>query len=132
VQKFTRALTREIEVGGERLAVTLSEEGMSFRVVGSRKPPHEMTWAACLVACTQGHEQPLSHDQLETAVKALRAGGKERPEKEKPAPPEPAGGGQEAVGHAPPAPPPPAAHPEPHHHVHEPTSAERITREETR
>jgi len=25
MQKFTRALTREIEVGGERLAVTLSE-----------------------------------------------------------------------------------------------------------
>jgi hypothetical protein len=133
VQKFTRALTREIEVGGERLAVTLSEQGLSFRVVGSRKPPHEMTWAACLVACTQGHEHPPSHDQLETAVKALRAGGKERPEQEKPAQPEGAAGGQEAVGQLAPAPPPPpATPPESHPPVHEPTSAGQMTGEERR
>ncbi len=131
MQKFTRALTREIEVGGERLAVTLSEEGLSFRVVGSRKPPHDMTWTACLVACTQGREQPPSPDEMDTALKALRAGGKERPEKEKPAQPEGAGGEQQpAAESAPPPPPPPPA--ESHPPVHEQTSAERITREETR
>jgi hypothetical protein len=110
VQKFTRALTREIEVGGgERLAVTLSEEGLSFRVVGSRKPPHDMTWAACLCACTQGREQPPSADELATALKALRAGGKERPEKEKPAKPEGTGDAQPAE--QPPAQPAPPVAP---------------------
>jgi cell wall assembly regulator SMI1 len=79
VQKFTRALTREIVVGGERLAVTLSEEGLSYRVVGSRKPPYDMTWAACLCACTQGREHPPSDDEIAAALKLLRAGGKEAP-----------------------------------------------------
>jgi hypothetical protein len=131
VQKFTRALTREIEVGSERLAVTLSEEGLSFRVVGSRKPPHDMTWTACLCACTQGRVQPPNPDEIETALKALRAGGKERPEKEKPTPSEPASTGQEPVGQsAPPAPPQPP--PESHPPVHESSSAEPISREETR
>jgi cell wall assembly regulator SMI1 len=44
MQKFTRALTREVEIHGERYAVTLSEQGVSLRPVGSRKPPHETTW----------------------------------------------------------------------------------------
>ena len=35
MQKFTRAITREIEVGGERLALTFTEQGMSVRPVGS-------------------------------------------------------------------------------------------------
>jgi cell wall assembly regulator SMI1 len=51
VQKFTRALTREIEVNGERLAVTLGEEGLSIRPVGSRKPPRTLTWSEVLCAC---------------------------------------------------------------------------------
>ncbi len=52
MQKFTRALTREIEIGSERLAVTLSEQGLSFRVVGKRRPPSDLSWAACLCAAT--------------------------------------------------------------------------------
>jgi cell wall assembly regulator SMI1 len=52
MQKFTRALTREVEINGERMAVTLSEQGVSFRRVGSRKPPAEITWAAVLAAAS--------------------------------------------------------------------------------
>jgi cell wall assembly regulator SMI1 len=52
VQKFTRPITREIEVGGERLALTFSETGLSVRPVGSRKPPREVTWPALLQAIT--------------------------------------------------------------------------------
>jgi cell wall assembly regulator SMI1 len=44
MQKFTRALTREVELHGERYAVTLSEQGVSLRPVGSRKPPQEASW----------------------------------------------------------------------------------------
>ncbi|MGL4553995.1 MAG: SMI1/KNR4 family protein [Gemmataceae bacterium] len=50
MQKFTRALTREVEIGGERMAVTLSEQGVAIRPVGSRKPPTEVTWDAVLAA----------------------------------------------------------------------------------
>lgn len=81
MQKFTRALTREIEVGGERLAVTLSEEGISVRPVGARRPPHTLSWAACVCAAT-GHPpagpEPSS-DEMAAAVKALKAGGGGRP-----------------------------------------------------
>src|SRR5260370_31074172 len=48
VQKFTRPITREIEIGGERLALTFSEQGIAVRPVGSRKPPKEITWAGVL------------------------------------------------------------------------------------
>src|SRR5260370_26426792 len=103
VQKFNRALTREIEVGGERLAVTLSEQGLSFRVVGARKPPYEMTWAECLFACTKGFEHPPGEEETGAALKALRAGGKER-----------LGGTRAKKEAAPPAPPPaPEAPPAP-------------------
>jgi len=50
MQKFTRDLTREIEVDGERLALTLTEKGVSIRAVGSRKPPQDVTWAAVIAA----------------------------------------------------------------------------------
>jgi hypothetical protein len=116
VQKFNRALTREIEVGGERLAVTLSEQGLLFRVVGSRKPPYEMTWVACLSACIQGREHPPSEAEIADALKALRAGAKERP--------------AAAPAHAEPAPTPPTPehtpvehHSPTHHAAHESTPA---------
>ena len=48
MQKFTRPLTREIEVAGERLAMTLSDQGINVRPVGSRKPPWEFSWATVL------------------------------------------------------------------------------------
>jgi len=105
VQKFTRALTREIVVGEERLAVTLREEGLSFRVVGSRKPPYDMTWTACLCACTKGREHEPSADETAAALKALRAGGKEHP--------------AAAPAHPAAAAPTPTAAPE-HHSAHEP------------
>ena len=80
MQKFTRA-RREIEVGGERLAITLSEQGLSVRVVGTRKQPLEMTWAACMVACTKSGPQP-SDEEIAACVKAIRAGAKEPPKEE--------------------------------------------------
>jgi hypothetical protein len=44
MQKFTRELTREIEIAGQRLAVTLNEKGVSLRPVGSQRPPAALTW----------------------------------------------------------------------------------------
>ncbi|MFQ3594277.1 MAG: SMI1/KNR4 family protein [Gemmataceae bacterium] len=44
MQKFTRSLTREIELHGERYAVTLNNQGLALRPVGSRKPPKEASW----------------------------------------------------------------------------------------
>ncbi len=126
MQKFTRALTREIVVGEERLAVTLSEEGLSFRVVGSRKPPYDMTWTACLCACTQGREHEPGADETAAALKALRAGGKERP-----------AGDTAKAETAPPVPEPSAAHGhpsgQPHEHppVHSPQPLEQPGAERT-
>ena len=54
MQQFTRTLTREIEVAGERLALTLSKEGLSVRPVGGRRPPYNMSWEAWLCACVAG------------------------------------------------------------------------------
>jgi cell wall assembly regulator SMI1 len=72
MQKFTRALTREIEVGGERLAVTLDEKGLSIRPVGSRRPPATLTWAGVLLAAT-GEATP--DKTVTAALQSLRAGG---------------------------------------------------------
>jgi cell wall assembly regulator SMI1 len=106
MQKFTRALTREIEVGGERLAVTLSEEGLSVRPVGARRPPHTLSWAACVCAST-GHPPAGSEpsaDELAAAVKALKSGGTTRPgaKAESPAPATQAEPAPAAQQHAPP------------------------------
>ncbi len=78
MQKFTRALTREIEVGGERLAVTFSEEGMTLRPVGSRRPPCTMSWDAVVCACVAAHggAEPATADKVSEAVKALKGGEK--------------------------------------------------------
>src|SRR5262249_6008848 len=90
MQKFTRALTREIEVAGERLAVTLSEKGLSVRPVGSRRPPYEMSWAAWICACTapgQANYEPTA-EEAEAAVQTMKSGKVETPKAEKPAEPE--------------------------------------------
>src|SRR5690242_6389153 len=81
MQKFTRPLTREIELGGERLALTLSAEGISVRPVGSRKPPHEMSWANLIGALTQpsGKAASLGPDELAAALDVLKKGGAPRP-----------------------------------------------------
>jgi cell wall assembly regulator SMI1 len=65
VQKFTRALTREVEIDGERVAITLSAEGVSIRPVGSRKPPRTLTWKQ-VVDASAGHP-PESHQPAEHA-----------------------------------------------------------------
>ena len=48
MQKFTRPITREIDLNGQRLAVTFNEQGLSIRPVGTRKPPREITWTDLL------------------------------------------------------------------------------------
>lgn len=84
MQQFTRALTREIEVGGERLALTLSKDGLSVRPVGGRRPPHTMSWPAWLCACVAGTSPEPTEDQLKQALEAVRKGGAGT--EEKPAP----------------------------------------------
>ncbi|HZV05041.1 MAG TPA: SMI1/KNR4 family protein [Gemmataceae bacterium] len=81
MQQFTRALTREIEVGGERLALTLSKDGLSVRPVGGRRPPQTMSWAACLCACVANAGQEPPADQVEQAIDAVRKGGPKAAEK---------------------------------------------------
>lgn len=83
MQKFTRALTREIEVGGERLAVTLTAEGISIRPVGSRKPPHKLSWDAILCVMN-GHLPPqgiATREEVTEALIALRGGKASSPGK---------------------------------------------------
>jgi cell wall assembly regulator SMI1 len=71
VQKFTRPITREIELAGERIAVTLSAEGISLRPVGSRATPRSMSWAAVLSGAVGEGKDPTP-EQLTAAVAALR------------------------------------------------------------
>ena len=76
MQKFTRPLTREIELAGERLAVTLSAEGLSVRPVGSRKPPLEAGWAEIVRSLTaRGTGTGPTPEELKAAVEALKKGG---------------------------------------------------------
>lgn len=98
MQKFTRPLTREIEVAGERLALTFNEQGMAVRPVGSRKPPWEMTWSALVHHLTASSASPPSSDEVTAALGKLKGGSKSRPatppspaaEKSTPAPSAPA------------------------------------------
>jgi cell wall assembly regulator SMI1 len=73
MQKFTRALSREVEVAGVRLAVTFTDKGLSVRPVGSRKEPLEASWAAllCALAGRQGGGGEPGADQLRQAIEAL-------------------------------------------------------------
>lgn len=72
MQKFTRALKREIEIDGERLAITLDAEGVTIRPVGSRRPPHYMAWPAVVRAAT-------GQTDLGEAVEALKGGPTAKP-----------------------------------------------------
>jgi cell wall assembly regulator SMI1 len=76
MQKFTRALTREIEVAGERLAVTLDAAGLTVRPVGSRRQPYTLSWAACVcaVAGQFASEDPPPEGELAEAIKTIKAG----------------------------------------------------------
>ena len=79
MQKFTRPLTREIEVAGERLALTFSEQGLAARPVGSRKPPWEVSWAALVCHLTGAGAQSPSPDEVSAALSQLKAGAASRP-----------------------------------------------------
>src|SRR5262249_51811251 len=99
-QKFTRDLTREIEVAGQRLAVTFSEKGLSIRPVGSRKPPREVTWAdlmSLLAAQPPAGTAPAPPAPAAEQATAAAPAGPGEPG----APPRPARGGR--VGAARPA-----------------------------
>jgi cell wall assembly regulator SMI1 len=75
MQEFTRPLTREIQVAGERLAVTFSAEGLSIRPVGSRKPPLTLSWEVCVCACASHAAAAPTADEVRAAVDAIKAGG---------------------------------------------------------
>lgn len=77
MQKFTRPITREIELAGDRLALTLTEQGLSVRPVGSRKPPKEASWAKVLCQLAgqtpTGEGEPSAAD-VTAALEALKKG----------------------------------------------------------
>lgn len=73
MQKFTRAITREVEINGERLAVTLSDAGVSIRPVGSRKPPAEIAWAAVVAAARSQPAPPAEPGELALLLSRLDA-----------------------------------------------------------
>jgi len=80
VQKFTRPLTREIELNGERLGLTLSATGLSVRPVGSRRPPLELGWDAVLCLLTRaGASGPPTTEEVAAALDALRQGAPRKP-----------------------------------------------------
>ncbi len=93
MQKFTRPITREIELAGERIALTLSEEGITLRPVGSRAAPRQLSWSAVVHAAATGGSDP-EPDQLTAAVAALR----KAPEGKKAANPRKATEGKPAGG----------------------------------
>lgn len=99
MQKFTRAITREVELGGERLALTFDAEGLSVRPVGSRKPPHTCSWASLLVHLAREDATEPSPEDVAAAVGRLKAGktGARPAAKE----PETAASDQEAHSHQP-------------------------------
>ena len=108
MQKFTRPLTREIELGGARLALTLSEQGVSVRIVGTRRTPWEMSWDSVICAMT-GHPPHDPHratpEEVAAAVEAIKKGGPSKPAAA-PAPaasPPPAPATAPATGATPPA-----------------------------
>jgi cell wall assembly regulator SMI1 len=98
MQKFTRSLTREIEIAGERLGVTFSEAGVSIRPVGSRKPPHELSWEACVCACTNRSGKAPTAEDVRAALNVLRAGGERSAAAEPATKPAPAPSAQSSSG----------------------------------
>ena len=85
MQKFTRSLTREIEIGGERVAVTLDADGVTLRPVGSRRPPHTITWPG--VVCAAASPAAAGADQVAAAVAAIKKGGAKAPSETAPVAP---------------------------------------------
>ena len=82
MQKFTRPLTREVELAGGRLAFTFSEQGIAVRNVGSRKPPWEASWGALLLYITGhggGPTETPSNEQIAAAIESMRKGDAPKP-----------------------------------------------------
>jgi cell wall assembly regulator SMI1 len=84
VQKFTRPLTREIELAGERLALTFDEAGLSLRPVGSRKPPRQLSWAALIYQLATSSDVTPAPEALAEAVRSLKGGSASKPSSRKP------------------------------------------------
>jgi len=74
MQKLTRALTREIEVGGQRLAITLDAAGFSIAAADAQGQPRAMTWAA--VVCALASATEPDDAALSKALAALGGGSK--------------------------------------------------------
>src|SRR5262249_20941092 len=68
MQKLTQKLTREIEVGGERLAITLDAKGVSLG-------PRTLSWAAVVCALASAAEPDAA--ELRKAIASLGAGSQE-------------------------------------------------------
>jgi hypothetical protein len=113
VQKFTRPLTREVEIAGERLALTLAEQGIAVRPVGSRKSPWESSWAKvlCQLAGTSMAGAEPTAAELAEVVKVLKTAPP--PGHSAPSPP----------AEAPPVPAPPETPPMPVAATEEPSSS---------
>lgn len=85
MQKFTRALTREIELAGQRLKITLDEKGISVSLVGLRRAPREITWASLIAQLSTGAAAEPDAAALASAIESFKSGATTR----KPAPPAP-------------------------------------------
>jgi cell wall assembly regulator SMI1 len=82
MQQFTRPLTREIELGGQRLALTFSSQGIAVRPVGSRKAPHEISWAQLVSAMARpaaGAPPEPGPEELSAALDVLKKGAPAKP-----------------------------------------------------
>ena len=89
MQKFTRPLTREIELAGERLALTFNEQGIVLRPVGSRRPPWEMSWGALVWHITgMGAPEPRqpSQEEINSALQKVKSGAPAKPAGTQPPP----------------------------------------------
>jgi cell wall assembly regulator SMI1 len=72
VQKFTRPLTREIDLAGNRLALTLTDQGISVRPVGARKPPWECSWDQLLCRVTGAADAAAAFEALRKGTPSLQ------------------------------------------------------------
>jgi cell wall assembly regulator SMI1 len=76
VQKFTRPITREIELAGNRLALTFTEQGISIRLVGTRRPPWEISWGSVLCHIAGRHDAGATApaEEIASAIEQLKKG----------------------------------------------------------
>jgi cell wall assembly regulator SMI1 len=71
VQKFTREITREIELGGERLALTFTAEGITVRPVGGRSAFRKASWAK-VFGLLMGSDKDPTPQEVAAAVAAFK------------------------------------------------------------